>query len=148
MKGPDSFIQAYNAQAAVDADAQIIVAHRLTNNDSDQDALLVLFDAVEQNTGEMPDEVSGDNGFCSEANLEGLIVRAVRGYVAAGRASKPAAGKKAAGWCRPGSGKLDQAGWHGSDALVVPPNITLIPLPSKYPKLNPVENVWQFMRDN
>jgi transposase len=31
MKGCDGFIQAYNAQAAVDADAQIIVAHRLTN---------------------------------------------------------------------------------------------------------------------
>ncbi len=43
---------------------------------------------------------------------------------------------------------LDQAGWHGSDALVVPANITLISLPSKCPELNPVENVWQFMRDN
>ena len=101
MKSPDGFIQAYNAQAAVDADAQIIVAHRLTNNGSDQDALLALLDAVENNTGEMPDEVSADNGFCSEANLEGLIARAVRGYVAAGRASKPAAGKK--------GGKLVQA---------------------------------------
>ncbi len=43
---------------------------------------------------------------------------------------------------------LDQAGWHGSDALVMPANITLMPLPSKCPELNPVENVWQFMRDN
>jgi len=43
---------------------------------------------------------------------------------------------------------LDQAGWHGSAALVVPANITLMPLPSKCPELNPVENVWQFMRDN
>lgn len=94
MKGTDGFIQAYNAQAAVDADAQIIVAHRLTNNGSDQDALLALLDAVEQNTGQMPDEVSADNGFCSEANLEGLVVRTVRGYVAAGRASKPAGGTK------------------------------------------------------
>jgi DDE superfamily endonuclease len=42
----------------------------------------------------------------------------------------------------------DQAGWHLSDRLVVPPNITLIPLPAKCPELNPVENVWQFMRDN
>ena len=94
MKGRDGFIQAYNAQAAVDADAQIIVAHRLTNNGSDQDALLPLLDAVEENTGEMPDEVSADNGFCSEANLEALIARTVRGYVAAGRASKPGGGKK------------------------------------------------------
>lgn len=94
MKGRDGFIQAYNAQAAVDAKAQIIVAHRLTNNGSDQDGLLPLLDAVARNTGETPDEVSADNGFCSEANLEGLIARTVRGYVAAGRASKPASGKR------------------------------------------------------
>ena len=43
---------------------------------------------------------------------------------------------------------LDQAGWHGSVALIVPANITLLPLPPKCPELNPVENVWQFMRDN
>jgi hypothetical protein len=42
---------------------------------------------------------------------------------------------------------LDQAGWHLSDKLTVPPNITLVPLPSKCPELNPVENVWQFIRD-
>lgn len=43
---------------------------------------------------------------------------------------------------------LDQAGWHGSAELVVPDNITLMPLPPRCPELNPVENVWQFMRDN
>jgi len=37
---------------------------------------------------------------------------------------------------------LDQAGWHASAALVVPPNITLVPLPPYSPELNPVENVW------
>ncbi len=43
---------------------------------------------------------------------------------------------------------LDQAGWHTSLALEVPDNITLMPLPPRAPELNPVENVWQFMRDN
>jgi transposase len=43
---------------------------------------------------------------------------------------------------------LDQAGWHLSKHLVIPPNITIIPLPPKCPELNPVENVWQFIRDN
>ena len=43
---------------------------------------------------------------------------------------------------------VDQAGWHMSKRLVVPRNITLIPLPPKCPELNPVENIWQFMRDN
>jgi hypothetical protein len=42
----------------------------------------------------------------------------------------------------------DQAGWHMSDRVVVPANITLLPLPPKCPELNPVENLWQFMRDN
>jgi transposase len=43
---------------------------------------------------------------------------------------------------------LDQAGWHMTDKLAVPENITLLPLPLKCPELNPQENVWQFMRDN
>ena len=43
---------------------------------------------------------------------------------------------------------LDQAGWHMSARLIVPGNITLLPLPPRSPELNPVENVWQFMRDN
>ena len=43
---------------------------------------------------------------------------------------------------------LDQAGWHVSKKLPVSDNITLLPLPPKSPELNPVENIWQFMRDN
>src|SRR5437899_7067591 len=43
---------------------------------------------------------------------------------------------------------VDQAGWHMSTRLVVPANITIIALPPKCPELNPVENVWQFMRDH
>lgn len=43
---------------------------------------------------------------------------------------------------------LDQAGWHLSNKLNLPDNITLLPLPPRAPELNPVENVWQFMRDN
>jgi transposase len=43
---------------------------------------------------------------------------------------------------------LDQAGWHVSKRLSIPDNITLLPLPPKSPELNPIENIWQFMRDN
>jgi hypothetical protein len=43
---------------------------------------------------------------------------------------------------------LDQAGWHMSTKLSVPDNITLLPLPPRAPELNPVENIWQFLRDN
>ena len=42
-----------------------------------------------------------------------------------------------------------KAGWQRPrNALPVPPNITLVSLPPKSPELNPVENIWQFMRDN
>jgi len=43
---------------------------------------------------------------------------------------------------------LDRAGWHGAGDLVVPENITLLPLPSYAPELNPVENVWEYLRQN
>jgi hypothetical protein len=42
----------------------------------------------------------------------------------------------------------DRAGWHTTKALVVPKNITLILLPSRAPELNPVENIWQYLRQN
>ena len=97
MLGRDGFIQGYNGQAAVDSKHQIIVAHRLTQNASDQDGLLPLLDATAANAGRLPDEVSADNGFCSEANLAGLVARGVRGYVATGRARRPAEGKSNTG---------------------------------------------------
>ena len=43
---------------------------------------------------------------------------------------------------------LDRARWHTAKALVIPPNITLLPLPPRSPERNPVENVWQFLRGN
>ena len=42
---------------------------------------------------------------------------------------------------------LDQAGWHISHELAVPANLTLVHLPPKSPELNPVEKVWQLLRD-
>ncbi len=44
--------------------------------------------------------------------------------------------------------RLDQAGWHLSATLESPANLSLMPLPPKAPELNPVENLWQFLRDN
>lgn len=43
---------------------------------------------------------------------------------------------------------LDRAGWHTTDKLNVPSNITPIFLPSRAPELNPVENIWQYLRAN
>ena len=41
---------------------------------------------------------------------------------------------------------LDQAGWHGAHALVVPANITLVALPPYSPELNPVERIWLHLK--
>ncbi len=43
---------------------------------------------------------------------------------------------------------LDGAGWHSATTLVIPANITLLPLPPYSPELNPIENVWQYLRQN
>jgi len=43
---------------------------------------------------------------------------------------------------------MDRAGWHTTGKLEIPSNISIIALPAKCPELNPVENIWQFMRDN
>ena len=43
---------------------------------------------------------------------------------------------------------LDGAGWHSSPRLNVPENIVLVPLPPYSPELNPVENIWEFLRAN
>ena len=43
---------------------------------------------------------------------------------------------------------MDRAGWHRAQDLVVPDNLTLVLLPARAPELNPVENIWQFLRDN
>ncbi len=43
---------------------------------------------------------------------------------------------------------MDRAGWHTTDKLKLPANLTIILLPSRSPELNPVENVWQYLRQN
>jgi len=43
---------------------------------------------------------------------------------------------------------MDRAGWHSTGKLIVPKNLTIILLPSKSPELNPVENIWQYLRSN
>ena len=43
---------------------------------------------------------------------------------------------------------LDGAGWHGSASLIVPDNFSLLTLPPYSPELNPVENVWAYLRAN
>ena len=92
MKSKDGFVQAYNAQIAVDSTAQIIVAQDVTQSPVDSGQLVPMTDAVETNLGRKPAQVSADAGYCSEANLEALENRNIDAYVATGRARDAVAG--------------------------------------------------------
>src|SRR5580698_10561672 len=94
LKTKDGYIQGYNAQAAVDAQAQIIAAHSLTPSMSDQDQLVPLMDGIEDALGRKPREASADAGYCSEANLAALAERQISAYLATGRAKHPAEGRR------------------------------------------------------
>ena len=99
MKGKDGFVQAYNGQIAVDAQAQIIVAQDVTQCAVDKGQLIPMVDAVEANLGRKLEQASADSGYCSEANLEAMEQRNVDAYVATGRAKhaiKSDAGEEAA----------------------------------------------------
>jgi len=85
MKTAEGFVQGYNAQAAVDAASQIIVAQQVTNASNDQQQLAPLVAQIKANTGRQAREVSADAGYCSEANLRELRRRHITGYVATGR---------------------------------------------------------------
>lgn len=113
LKTKDGYIQGYNAQAAVDGTAQVIVAHELTQSMSDHGQLVPLLDGIKANLGRRPKEASADAGYLSEANLETMAERGINAYVATGRAKHPAEGGRAAGGplTRAMQGKLKRAGW-------------------------------------
>jgi transposase len=113
LKTKDGYIQGYNAQAAVDAKAQIIVAHCLTPSMSDQDQLVPLIDGIKANLGRQPKEASADAGYCSEANLAALAERGIGAYIATGRAKHPAEVKRKHGGplTQAMRDKLKRAGW-------------------------------------
>ena len=85
MKTKDGFEQAYNCQAAVDGEHQVIVAATVTQTQNDVHELPKLLAAIKTNTGRQAREISADSGYCSEENLSSLIRHRIRGYVATGR---------------------------------------------------------------
>jgi len=93
----DGYVQGYNAQAAVDTKAQVIVAHGLIASMSDQDQLERLIDGIEANLGARPKQASADSGYLSEANLAALADRGISAYIATGRAKHPAETKRKVG---------------------------------------------------
>ena len=86
MKNSDqAFIQAYNAQVAVDVDSQIIVAADLSNQAADGPHLLPLVRDVVRNCDEKPSEVLADAGYFSEANVTALEREAISVLIPPGR---------------------------------------------------------------
>ena len=79
VQSPDTPIERFFCQNSTCPD------HGKRRNGNDQDQLSPLLDAIQSHTGRQPKEISADAGYCSEANLEGLEGRGIRGYVATGR---------------------------------------------------------------
>src|ERR1035437_6378938 len=84
-KSGKEYVQAYNAQAAVDSTAQVIVAQSLSNSATDVQQLAPTLKQIKQNTGRQAQEFSADAGYCSEGNLAVLARRKVRAYIATGK---------------------------------------------------------------
>lgn len=72
MSSPDGFQQCYNAQAAVDAESQVIVACEVTNAPPDVQRLRPMLRQVHANTGQYPEQLTADAGYASEANFAAL----------------------------------------------------------------------------
>ena len=80
-----SFLQGYNAQAAVDATAQVIVAAEITQQANDSRQLLPMLEQVKANMGRKPEVVSADAGYWSEANATDETVAGIDLHIATGR---------------------------------------------------------------
>ena len=85
MKGHDGFIQGYNAQAAVDAASQVIVAQDLGNGAADSGQLVGMMDKVKTNSGRYPEQMSADSGYCSQDNITAMEDRGIEAFIATGR---------------------------------------------------------------
>jgi transposase len=72
MKGADGIVQAYNAQAAVEPKLQLIVGQTVTQAANDKEQLMPMLATMEEQSGQRPDDVLADSGYCSEKNLEAL----------------------------------------------------------------------------
>ena len=85
MKGPDSFVQGYNAQIAVEPVMQLIVGQAVTKQGNDKKQLLPMIAKVQEQAGQKPTQVLADSGYTSEANLRGAEEVGIDAYVAVAR---------------------------------------------------------------
>jgi transposase len=90
MKGGDGIVQGYNAQAAVEPEFLLIVGQSVTEAANDKQQLVPMVELIEQQSGQRPEAVLADNGYCSEQNLEHLESAEqpelrIEGFIATGK---------------------------------------------------------------
>src|SRR6266404_1751033 len=90
MKGADGMVQGYNAQAAVESAFLLIVGQSVTEAANDKKQLKPMVELIEQQSGQRPEAILADNGYCSEENLAHLESaeepeRRIEGFIATGK---------------------------------------------------------------
>ena len=80
MKGPDGFVQAYNAQAAVD-DRHFIVGQAVTQACNDKQQLVPMIATITQQSGAAPTVLLADAGYCSDANFVAITATPIDAYI-------------------------------------------------------------------
>ena len=85
LKGSDGFLQGYNTQIAVEPVFQLIVGQRVTQAANDKQQMVPLMEAIEEQSGQKPEGVLADNGYCSDENLKYLARKRMEGFVATGK---------------------------------------------------------------
>jgi len=85
LKGSDGFLQGYNTQIAVEPVFHLIVGQRVTQAANDKQQMVPLIEAIEEQSGQKPEGVLADNGYCSDENLKYLARKRMEGFVATGK---------------------------------------------------------------
>jgi transposase len=85
LKGSDGFLQGYNTQIAVEPVFQLIVGQTVTQAANDKQQMVPLIEAIEEQSGQKPEGVLADNGYCSDENLKYLARKRMEGFVATGK---------------------------------------------------------------
>ena len=80
-----SFVQAYNAQIAVDSASQVIVAAEVTQSSTDSKQLVPMLAQIAMNLAQPPEKASADAGYFSNANVTDAAVTGIDLYIATGR---------------------------------------------------------------
>jgi transposase len=90
MPGADGIVQGYNAQAAVEPTLLLIVGQTVTEASNDKRQLKPMVELIQQQSGQRPEAILADNGYCSAENLEFLASDdepecAIEGFIATGK---------------------------------------------------------------